>query len=64
MMKYPSNIQIYYKEAKLIYNWIKLLHFIYFVDLLSIYLPILPPVKCDHYRQAHVGRKEGRGRGQ
>ena len=29
----------------------------------SIYLPILPPVKNDHYRQAHVGRKEGRGEG-
>ena len=32
-----------------------------FVKLISIYLPILSPVRSDHYRQAHVGRKKKRG---
>ena len=27
------------------------------------YLPILPPVIFDHYRQAHVGRKEKERKG-
>ena len=37
-------------------------NFHHFHPYLSIYLPILSPVRSDHYRQAHVGCKKKRGR--